>query len=232
MCLDTFPESPKAYGPSAQNWELPVMAPVIAPMLPSFVAQVQTGYLVDYTNTVSFQWSSKDPHAPFWHAAAPLQVQVQQAKPSSKERLVWADLQPEGAPLPILETKKVRTQQEKAAICKDANSEAVTMMLCNIPCRLGHDDIVEAIVSVGFAGRYDFVYLPNRNGKRDANIGYAFVNFQNQHDADCFADTFQDFRFAGTNSSKRCTVKPAHHQGYNGQQTFRSGGSGNRRVRA
>ena len=51
--------------------------------------------------------------------------------------------------------------------------EATTMMICNIPCKFGYHKIVEAIHSVGFRGTYDFVHVPNRKGKRDANIGYA-----------------------------------------------------------
>jgi len=101
--------------------------------------------------------------------------------------------------------------------CSGNCATATTMMICNIPCRFGQEDIVEAIKSVGFAGRYDFVYLPNRNGKRDGNIGYAFVNFKNCSEADAFAAAFQGYQFPGTQSNKKCTVKHAHQQGFNGQ---------------
>jgi len=97
-----------------------------------------------------------------------------------------------------------------------ASSEpATTMMICNIPCRFGQADVVEAIHSVGFAGKYDFVYLPSRSGKHNANIGYAFVEFKSAKNAERFADAFDNFRFPGTKSSKTCTVKHAHQQGFN-----------------
>ena len=55
--------------------------------------------------------------------------------------------------------------------------QATTMMICNIPCRLGKEDVVNAIASVGFGDAYDFVYLPDRKRStaKNRNIGYAFV---------------------------------------------------------
>jgi hypothetical protein len=96
-----------------------------------------------------------------------------------------------------------------------ASEPPTTMMICNIPCRFGQADVVEAIHSVGFAGKYDFVYLPSRTGKHNANIGYAFVEFKSAKAAESFADAFENFRFPGTKSSKTCTVKQAHQQGFN-----------------
>jgi len=93
--------------------------------------------------------------------------------------------------------------------------EPATMMICNIPCRFGEADVVAAIHSVGFAGTYDFVFLPSRSGKHNANIGYAFVDFKSAWNAERFADAFENFQFPGTKSSKTCTVKHAHQQGYN-----------------
>jgi len=103
------------------------------------------------------------------------------------------------------------------------SSEPVTtMMICNIPCRFGQADVVEAIHSVGFAGMYDFVYLPSRSGKHNTNIGYAFVEFRSAQNAELFAQAFENFQFQGTKSSKTCTVKNAHHQGFNAAPSRRS----------
>jgi len=99
---------------------------------------------------------------------------------------------------------------------------ATTMMICNIPCRFGQADVVEAIHSVGFGGTYDFVYLPSRSGKHNANIGYAFVDFKSARNAEGFAEAFDNFRFPGTKSSKACTVKHAHQQGFNAAPSRRS----------
>jgi hypothetical protein len=96
-------------------------------------------------------------------------------------------------------------------------------MICNIPCRLSQDDVIEAIHSVGFAGMYDFVYLPDRKRRATGartfgNIGYAFVNFKCAQTAESFITAFENFRFQGTHSAKRCTVKYAERQGYNANE--------------
>jgi len=103
------------------------------------------------------------------------------------------------------------------------------MMICNIPCRLSQEAVVGAIHSVGFAGTYDFVYLPDRKrgahgARASGNIGYAFVNFKSTRHAEAFAASFDDFQFPGTHSAKRCTLKYAHCQGFdanNGPQAPR-----------
>lgn len=92
-----------------------------------------------------------------------------------------------------------------------------TLMLCNIPCRFNNDDIAEAIDSVGFAGLHDFVNVPGRAGRRCGNIGYAFVHFKTPEIAAEFAEVFQGYQFKGTSSKKRCEVKSAHMQGFNGR---------------
>jgi len=119
------------------------------------------------------------------------------ATASESTALSWADMSESGSSI--------------------ASSEpaTTTMMICNIPCRFGQADVVEAIHSVGFADKYDFVFLPSRTGKHNANIGYAFVDFKSASNAERFADAFENFQFPGTRSSKTCTVKHAHRQGYN-----------------
>jgi len=109
------------------------------------------------------------------------------------------------------------------------SKEATTMMICNIPCRLSQEAVVAAIHSVGFAGTYDFVYLPDRKrgahgARASGNIGYAFVNFKGPHHAENFVASFDNFQFPGTHSAKRCTLKYAHCQGFdanNGPQAPR-----------
>lgn len=99
-----------------------------------------------------------------------------------------------------------------------ANPEgATTMMITNIPCRFGHQPIVDAIHSVGFAGKYDFVHIPRRNSTHDGNIGYAFVNFKDAQEAEAFQVAFHNYQFSGSKSNKRCEVKLAHFQGFNPQ---------------
>lgn len=107
------------------------------------------------------------------------------------------------------------TQEEEGDNGIESTEKATTMMITNIPCRYGEDALVQAIASVGFAGKYDFVYVPKRNASQDGNIGYAFVNFKDFEDAEAFAFAFHNYRFEGSKSLKACEVKRAHHQGFN-----------------
>jgi len=94
--------------------------------------------------------------------------------------------------------------------------KGTTVMLCNIPCRVARSNIVNALEEGGFAGLYDFVYLPEGNGRRyrrNGNIGYCFINFRCSGDAQMFAKVFEDFQFHGFLSTKRSTVKFANLQG-------------------
>jgi len=95
-------------------------------------------------------------------------------------------------------------------------SEEATVMLCNIPCRVGRTHIANALESRGFADSYNFIHLPkgkSRRYRRNGNIGYTFINFTSKEFADKFARVFEDFQFDGMRSTKKCTVKLAHEQG-------------------
>jgi hypothetical protein len=94
-------------------------------------------------------------------------------------------------------------------------SEAITMMICNIPCRASEDEIMLAIDSFGFAGTYKHVQLSRRHGQVDSNLGYGFVHFYRQADAARFAHAFEGYRFNQRGSSKACTVKVANSQARN-----------------
>jgi RNA recognition motif-containing protein len=91
--------------------------------------------------------------------------------------------------------------------------EGRTMMVCNIPCRVRHADLVEAIESMGFAQTYEFIHLPARREQRDSNLGYGFIHFFHGEDAERFALAFEGYRFEYKASTKACTVKVASCQG-------------------
>jgi hypothetical protein len=89
-------------------------------------------------------------------------------------------------------------------------------MICNIPCRITQHQLVEVIDAMGFAGKYDFLYLPTGGRSStvgSSNLGYGFINFTDPGDTDPFMAAFKDFQFEGTTSTKVCTVRPAHIQG-------------------
>jgi len=97
----------------------------------------------------------------------------------------------------------------------DSKTTSMTMMLCNMPCRVGQQKVLDALKAKGFEGTYNFVYLPKGRSTHQGNIGYGFVDFKTMEDAERFQEAFEGFSFPGSLSEKRCTVKPASKQGYN-----------------
>jgi hypothetical protein len=91
-----------------------------------------------------------------------------------------------------------------------------TLMICNLPCRIVYDDLIDAIGSIGFADAFEFVHLACRYKQPDSNLGYAFINFFSPADAARFASAFEGYQFSHKGSTKACTVKVAKTQGFNG----------------
>jgi hypothetical protein len=109
---------------------------------------------------------------------------------------------------------KTDTRKEANASARGKVLGGKTMMICNIPCRVLQADLVEAIESLGFEGKFEFVHIPCRYGQSHTNLGYAFIHFSQMADADSFAQTFEGYRFfSRTGSAKACTVKVAACQG-------------------
>jgi hypothetical protein len=61
-------------------------------------------------------------------------------------------------------------------------------------------------------GTYNFFYLPF-DLKKNANLGYAFVNFKSQKFADSCTAVFSGVQLAPLRSAKRCSISPADIQG-------------------
>jgi len=88
-----------------------------------------------------------------------------------------------------------------------------TVMLRNIPNNYDRDSLVELIEAHGFAGHYDFLYLPLDFKSRVA-IGYAFLNFTSHAAATRAFDVFSGFSGWKGKSQKICTVTWSEtHQG-------------------
>lgn len=95
--------------------------------------------------------------------------------------------------------------------------DITTLMICSIPFQVSREELLQAMDSLGFAGTYDFLYMPSRSaakkhGKtRRGNVGYAFVNFRYARFAARFTSVFAGFTFPG--SDKQVFVRPAVCQG-------------------
>lgn len=80
-----------------------------------------------------------------------------------------------------------------------------TVMIRNMPNNYTRDMFLEMVDSMGFAGTYDFAYLPV-DFSNQAGLGYAFLNFVSvAHAQHCF-DQFEGFTNWRVPSEKVCTV--------------------------
>ncbi|CAE7386747.1 mei2 [Symbiodinium natans] len=80
-----------------------------------------------------------------------------------------------------------------------------TVMLRNLPNNFSRDMLLSMLDKRGFAGRYDFLYLPF-DFCRNANLGYAFVNMVDAEAADALWKALEGFTAWGLTSHKVCSV--------------------------
>eukprot|EP00928_Gymnodinium_smaydae_P087164 TRINITY_DN7148_c0_g2_i1.p1 TRINITY_DN7148_c0_g2~~TRINITY_DN7148_c0_g2_i1.p1 ORF type:complete len:155 (-),score=18.85 TRINITY_DN7148_c0_g2_i1:254-718(-) len=87
----------------------------------------------------------------------------------------------------------------------------MTLILRNIPSSLSEERLESVLQQHGFAGSYDYLFLPMR--RRGSNLGYVVVNFIQKQDALRFSACFEGSRFPGANTMRRCSVILADVQG-------------------
>lgn len=80
-----------------------------------------------------------------------------------------------------------------------------TVMIRNVPNDYTRAMLLELLDLSGFAGRYNFLYVPT-DFSRGAGLGYAFVNLATAADAREFRSCLEGFRQWSVPSSKVCTV--------------------------
>jgi len=85
------------------------------------------------------------------------------------------------------------------------DADRTTVMLRNLPNDYKRDMLLKLLDSEGFAGRYNFVYLP-MDFKRMAGLGYAFVNMETPEDAQAAWKHFSGFQQWTLQSMKVCEV--------------------------
>jgi protein phosphatase 1 regulatory subunit 42 len=91
--------------------------------------------------------------------------------------------------------------------------DGTTLMLRNIPNKYTQTQLLEEIEVLGFAGTYDFFYLPMDKQNR-SNVGYAFINFLDAASATKCWSVLTNYKFQRFQSKKICAVSPAHLQGF------------------
>mmetsp|Transcript_137844 Transcript_137844/g.344094 ORF Transcript_137844/g.344094 Transcript_137844/m.344094 type:complete len:482 (+) Transcript_137844:82-1527(+) len=107
---------------------------------------------------------------------------------------------------------KPENLEAHANVRASAGKPVTTMMLRNIPNKYTQNTLLQEVDEIGFAGSYDFFYLPMDVHNR-SNVGYAFINFVAPEDAEAFRRTFSEHRFRKFQSRKISSVCTAHVQG-------------------
>eukprot|EP00930_Biecheleria_cincta_P062166 TRINITY_DN47671_c0_g1_i1.p1 TRINITY_DN47671_c0_g1~~TRINITY_DN47671_c0_g1_i1.p1 ORF type:complete len:391 (-),score=78.62 TRINITY_DN47671_c0_g1_i1:80-1198(-) len=92
-------------------------------------------------------------------------------------------------------------------------ADIFTVMLRNIPNKYNQQTLCQELNNAGFAGLYDFVYLPI-DMDTEANKGYAFINFVDPSCAWTFKSQFDNRKMSRFNSCKIVKVMPAALQGF------------------
>jgi hypothetical protein len=130
-------------------------------------------------------------------------------------------------------------QQKNVAICppeatefvggppgensNEKDGEVTTAMIRHIACRYTQDDIASFLNEAGFAGKYNWIYLP-LNPQKTANLGYVFVNFVSPQNLDECRDLLDNQVFGPSQTTKRCQVTMALLQGPRVQRRSRRRG--------
>lgn len=103
-----------------------------------------------------------------------------------------------------------------AAQTKRRPKAKTTLKLEGVPKKLGRDAVLALLDGSGFAGTYDFVYLPI-DLRSKCHVGHAVVNFLSEEAAERFAKTFHQISsrsaFPGYKGAQVCEVLPAKVQG-------------------
>uniref|UniRef100_A0A7S2I7K6 RRM domain-containing protein n=1 Tax=Zooxanthella nutricula TaxID=1333877 RepID=A0A7S2I7K6_9DINO len=103
-----------------------------------------------------------------------------------------------------------------AEMCDGMDEEDVprtTVMIRNLPNCYSRQCLLTLLDTEGFAGMYDFVYLPIDFASA-VNLGYAFIDLVTPDDALQFMDHFTGFSNWAVDSDKTCQVSwSSPHQG-------------------
>lgn len=98
---------------------------------------------------------------------------------------------------------------------KAESKSVTTLMLRNVPNAYDRETLMEELDHLGFAGCFNFLYLPIDSATKN-NVGYAFVNFNDEKTADdCMKLNMSGYFFKGQpyNRRRAAIVSVAHLQG-------------------
>eukprot|EP00438_Fugacium_kawagutii_P009272 Skav235222 [mRNA] locus=scaffold3995:145551:167986:+ [translate_table: standard] len=94
----------------------------------------------------------------------------------------------------------LKEQFEKAE--SEAVTKKTTLMLRNVPNAYDRETLMEELDHVGFSGCFNFLYLPIDSATKN-NVGYAFVNFNDEQTADDCMNKMSGYFFKGQPYNRR-----------------------------
>lgn len=122
---------------------------------------------------------------------------------------------PPASPREAAETEEIR-HEEAPAIKEEADSTRTSVILTNIPSHYTRDMVCSLFEKQGFAGTYDFLYLPVDHSSNE-NLGYLVINFLTPERCGKFSSmyhgTIAQSCFPGTRTGQLCEVRTAAVQG-------------------
>lgn len=126
---------------------------------------------------------------PWQYASAPTVPGFANASPAPE----WPQTQPQTTYLNANLQQSGHGQKLPVALPpKQKEDTYTTVMLRNLPNDYTRDMLLELLVSCGFHGHFDFIYLPFDFKKR-AGLGYAFLNLVSHEVAVCTMNTLAGF---------------------------------------
>lgn len=147
---------------------------------------------------------SSAPHVPF-APASPLNSKASAFAPCSSQVVSMPAQATEFPDAPVLGTPSMAFPGSRAV---------TTVMLRNLPCSFTRNELLCMLDNEGFAGIYDFLYIPF-DFQRGWCKGFAFVNLISAEHLQRFVEVFEGYSHWATaiGSSKVCQTSPSHTQG-------------------
>eukprot|EP00928_Gymnodinium_smaydae_P027420 TRINITY_DN21216_c1_g1_i1.p1 TRINITY_DN21216_c1_g1~~TRINITY_DN21216_c1_g1_i1.p1 ORF type:complete len:233 (-),score=40.55 TRINITY_DN21216_c1_g1_i1:232-930(-) len=102
---------------------------------------------------------------------------------------------------------------ESVEVTSELQSSDRTLLVRDLPCKVGYERLMKELKDLGLDGCYDFLYLPKSLRDRHANRGFCFINFMSPEAVALFVAKFTSFRFEGIQSQKSARIGRASVQG-------------------
>eukprot|EP00928_Gymnodinium_smaydae_P085640 TRINITY_DN69183_c0_g1_i1.p1 TRINITY_DN69183_c0_g1~~TRINITY_DN69183_c0_g1_i1.p1 ORF type:complete len:183 (-),score=17.95 TRINITY_DN69183_c0_g1_i1:15-530(-) len=88
-----------------------------------------------------------------------------------------------------------KTQRDSIMASLNLGPSDTTIMVRDLPSKVGYDRIMAELRSLGLYGCYDFLYCPKSSRDRSTFKGFCFINFMTHEAIELFVDGFANHQF-------------------------------------